>query len=567
MSNSVDLQLVLDNRINVSAETTKIVRISGVQNNFFEINSQGAAGSFASTINFQNVITPSLSNTLVSRNIRLRYQVAVSAAATPPVLAPSAALAANGATAVLRAFPLQSCCDNISVILNGATTTLNARQTISAIQRSLPKEWLMKEGTECPCMPDNSAVLCADVSATRPSSNQPLSSYYNSTGATRASFLPVTYSNGTQTVTYDVSESLLISPLTYRSEENFLANINTLSVQLNYSQLTDMMSYAGNAPAPNGITVTITNPVLELTYIQVANDIVAIPRMVSYPYENVVFFTKSIGTMTSNVAGGFNAVSDTLRLQALPSLIYVFARPQINLRTGAAGAGVFGSNSWADAFLSFGDTTNAAGVKPNVSINIGNRTGLLQSASAKTLYRMSVRNGYQGTYNDFQNGQGSLLIIDPVSDLGVNLQAGDILPGEAGSVNFQINANYSNLNYVNAQGQLTATTLTALPCELVIVVCYSGVVSITPDNCVFNIGELSEAEVNALLRTAPKEGSMISSEAITPTIQGGGLFSKFKSILGSTARGIGAIAPYAQKVGDFLGEGGVLSGAGLRRRR
>jgi len=32
---AVDLQLVLDNRINVSAEATKVVRISGVQNNFF----------------------------------------------------------------------------------------------------------------------------------------------------------------------------------------------------------------------------------------------------------------------------------------------------------------------------------------------------------------------------------------------------------------------------------------------------------------------------------------------------------------------------------------------------
>ena len=185
---------------------------------------------------------------------------------------------------------------------------------------------------------------------------------------------------------------------------------------------------------------------------------------------------------------------------------------------------------------------------------------------------MSVRNGYRGTYNDWQYGSGSLLIIDPVEDLGVNLQAGDILPSEAGSVNLQITGTWSNANYVSSTEMLGANALTNVPVELMIVPVYSGIVSITPDNCVFNVGELSEAEVNALLRTAPKEGTMLSSEALKPTISGGGLFSKFKTILGHTARGIQSVAgsdafkkglDYASK----MGSGGVLSGGSLRRRR
>jgi hypothetical protein len=531
---AVDLTLALDNRVNVSAEATKIVRISGVQNNFFEINPEGQG--FTSSIIFQNVITPSLSNTLVSRNMRLRYVVTASATATPPVLPPYTAFGAGGAVCALRAHPLQSICENIQMTLNGATTTIPSRYVISATQRTLPADWVRKEATEAPVMSDNSACLSVDDADTL-QSQQPLSSYYNSDGTTRVSFLPVAYDDAGHTVSYEVSESLMISPLTIRSEENFLANINTLSFQLNFSQLNDMFCFGQSVAVPAGFSVAISNPRLELTYIQVAQDVVQIPRLVSYPYENLVYFTKQFGTL-AHTAGGvanlasFQVQSDTIRLQSMPSLIYVFARPQITGRTSA-----IAQRSQADAFLSLG-APGAGGFMPTVSVNIGNRTGLLTSASAKTLYRMSVRNGYKATYNDWQWGSGSLLVIDPVEDLGVNLQAGDILPGESGSVNFQISATYSNANYLASFGQAGGADITGLPLELVIVPVYSGVVSITPDNCVFNIGELSESEVNALLRTAPKDGSMVSSEQIKPTIEGGALFGKHKSILGHTARGM-----------------------------
>lgn len=532
---AVDLTLALDNRVNVSAEATKIVRISGVQNNFFEINPEGAG--FSSSIIFQNVITPSLSNTLVSRNMRIRYVVTAQATATPPVLPPYAALGAGGAVCALRAHPLQSICENIQMTLNGATTTVPARYVLSATQRTLPADWCRKEATEAPVMPDNSACLAVDDTATALTSQQPLSSFYNSDGTTRASFLPVSYDNAGHVVAYEVSESIMVSPLTIRSEENFLANINTLSFQFNFSQLNDMFCFGQGVAVPAGFTVSISNPRLELTYIQVAQDVVQIPRLVSYPYENLVYFTKQFGTL-AHTAGGianlasFQVQSDTIRLQSMPSLIYVFARPQITGRTSAVA-----QRSQADAFLALG-APGLGGFMPTVSVNIGNRTGLLTSASAKTLYRMSVRNGYQSTYNDWQYGSGSLLIIDPVEDLGVNLQAGDILPGESGSVNFAISATYSNANYLASFGQAGGADITGLPLELVIVPVYSGVVSITPDNCVFNIGELSESEVSALLRTAPKDGSMVSSEALKPTIEGGALFGKYKSILGHTARGM-----------------------------
>jgi hypothetical protein len=419
---------------------------------------------------------------------------------------------------------------------------------------------MRKQATEQPAMPDNTACLVADAALV---SQQTLSSYYNSDGTTRGSFLPIAYNNPANTVTYEVSENLLISPLSAHDEENFLANINTLSMQFNYTNLNDMFVFAAGAAVPQGFAVTISAPRIELTYIQVANDIVSIPRMVSYPYENVVYFSKAQAAMAnSTVLQAFpNCQSDTLRFQSLPSLIYIFLRPQISLRTSVAT-----QRSLADAFFSLGNVPAAGSLtQPNVSINIGNRTGLLTSASPQTLYRMSVRNGYKGSFNDWAYGSGSLLILDPVMDLGVNLQAGDILPGESGSVNFQFSATYSNANWVYSTAAAQGAAILAVPTELMIVPVYSGVVSITPDNCVFNIGELSEAEVNVLLRTAPKDGSMISTEAVNPTIKGGSLWSTAKSMLGSTARGIQSVtqSPLFQQALDAAsGLGGAL-----RRRR
>ena len=546
-----DLTLALDNRINVSAEATKVVRISGVQNNFFEINPEGSG--FTSNIIFQNVITPSLSNTVVSRNMRIRYKLKVSATATPPILNPGAALAGVGSAMALRAYPLASISTNVLLQINGASTSVPSRFIMSATQRTIPADYTKKEATEAPSMADNAACLAVDTLTDALTCQQPLSAYMNSDGTTRASFYPIQFDDAGHAVYYEVSEPIMVSPLSLHSEENFIANLNTLSIQFQYGSLLDMVVMGKAAAAPAGLAVEISEPHLELTYIQVANDVVAIPRMVQYSYETPVFFSKTAGVLahTNAITTGLQVQTDTVRLQSMPSRIYFFVRPQINQRTPAQ----------ADAFLSLAGSANGL---PSLTVNIGNRTGLLASASAKTLYRMSVRNGYRGTWAEWAYGQGSLIIIDPVEDLGVNIPAGDILPGEAGSVNFSIQANFSNVNYVYSTAQAGGADLAGLALESVLVCVYSGVCSITPDNCVFNIGDLSEAEVMALLKTAPKEGSMVSSEVIKPTVQGAGLFSKVKSILGHTARGLQAVAshPMTQMLAKGRGlRAGVLTTA------
>ena len=54
MSTKTENRLVLDNRINVSAESTGVVQISGVNSNYFLIPADGS--SFPSQIQFNNIV-------------------------------------------------------------------------------------------------------------------------------------------------------------------------------------------------------------------------------------------------------------------------------------------------------------------------------------------------------------------------------------------------------------------------------------------------------------------------------------------------------------------------------
>jgi hypothetical protein len=593
---------MLDNRANVSKETVGLVKISGNNINVFEINADGT--SFPTQITFNNIVVPNFQNTIVSRNARIRYQLLIQCdqsagnATSPyfPSVTPSIPAGGTPATnvlfgqinAVLRAFPLQTVCNNVQVIINGATTTLNAQQCLPALQRTLPEDWIKKQATECPSQADNAAgynyaldynfvyggtgagaagaVATATVPVGAGVSNQVFSNYFNSDGTNRGSFVATNVANlggNNATYAFDISESILMSPFTIYDDEVWLSNINTMSLMFNYANLNDMVLFANpNVVNANNANwkITISNPTLELSYMQLSPDLVSIPRVTTLPYENVIYFPKAIqngANVNLSIAYNSQISSDTLRLSSLPEKIYIFCRPAIGSRpTGVA------PSAWADAFLAVGNNNFSianAGTQTDLAglqVSIGTRTGLLASASIKTIYRMAKKNGYRGSFQNWWLN-GGLIILDPVTDLGVDVNAGDVLPGESGSINFQVNATFNNSNILYCGGAYNNN----VPLEMMVVVVYSGTANITPDGCVFNTGELTHSEVNALLRTAPKDGSMNSTEAFKPSIHAGSLFSKFKSVLGTVANGLksdagqkalGMASDYLNKKGGLL---------------
>ena len=367
------------------------------------------------------------------------------------------------------------------------------------------------------------------------SAMQPLSAYENCDGASRACFLPVSVSNNGNncTVKFAVSEQVYISPLTLHDQETGFANVNTLSLLFNYSSLNDIL-YSVNPTVAIG-SIVVESPKLQLTYLQVNPDVVKIPASVSYNYDQVVYFQKN-QPMTLNAYPAISEgqlQSDTLRLSACPSLIYILARPPISNRTIPDTQTFYGLGH-ADYSL----------MPAGIQITFGNRTGLLSSASSQTMYRMAKKNGYSGSFDEWV--RSGLYIINPVADLGIDPTL-DFLPLETGAENFQVSL-YANANGMNAIGLPAAGSTPQV--ELLVVCVYAGAVSITPDMMFQSIGLLSHNEMNALVGESGKTGNMISSEHVKPTIQGAGLFSDAKHLLGKMASAVRS--PLGQKALEFM---------------
>jgi len=570
-SNREDVQLVLDNRCNIAKASHALVRVSGNNINYFETPAD-TPGNYDSIITFNSIITPSLASTLISRNPRIRYTVTVTLDETASaVIFPGASyypvfpdVVANSqyqANTVLRAFPLQSVCGTLSTTINGATTTINSRMLIDLVQRKLDKGFVMNQASECPSQPDNVAGLCVDqpvltvgttgavisnVAGTvartyQSNSNQVLSKYENSNGANRASFRPVSISpsyqatepglSNARVIVFEVSEPILQSPFTQHDSEAFLCNINTMSMIWNLQQKNDMLVSALSVDGVSGFapacltSLNLSEARLEWTYIQVPQDLVTIPAVASYPYDNLVYFNKTYtGVAVGNNMSGIQ--TDTIRFNCQPDLIMIAARlPRAN-RAAATAA----DTAKADIFFGMGQWTQSPGLA-GISVNYGVKNGLLSGCSNKTLFRISKRNGWKGSWNDWVNGQ-AVLYLNPALDLGIDLNAGDALPMEnAANQNFQINLTLNAQPFNYAGVNLGANT----DLEVIVAPVYKGIVNITPNNALFNLGELSHAEVMQALAVQPKSGQMITDEHVAPSIKGAGLFSSLKSIVGKTA--------------------------------
>ena len=541
-----DVKLALAKQVNVAREYAKVLRVAGTLTSYQVTTQNGTISN--SQLLFSNVALPSLSNSVISKNMRVRYQVVVSATADPPVFNPTVALGAPP-TLVLRQFPLSACTDTLTAQINNVSSTINLRQIISGYSRMIDMKYLKSKASEAPSQCDDNAVLSADTLQAVdgvPTSNQVFSTYYNGSHWNRGCFEPIAYDGTAHSFTYEIVEPVMVSPFSLDDTATFFANINTLSIQYNMSGLTDMLLVANQGALPAGLSVTLgSQAFLEFEVISLDNRVVSIPRVYMTDYCFPQYFLKSFGSVTTDVTSSFSQVnSDTLRLASMPEHIIIYANCPPTARGGRI----------ADSFLQWGVAGGADGANA-LSITLNNRQGLLQASSVKELWRISVRNGYPYSFTTWKKCGGPI-IISPALDLGLSPENSDIYAGMAGNVILQVSASLNSSNFTEASVQQGSTALTFAP-QLVVVCMMKGVAEISPDSMALNLGYLSVAEVNAVLSDAPSKGESIPDHVIDAyEVAGGALFGQKKALLGSVAHG--AMKEHG---------GSVLSGAGLRKHR
>jgi len=538
---------LLSNKLNVSDQYTQVLDIGPVQFQPYTYSADGNS-PYNSQIQFNNIVpVGSLSQTLLSKNMRVRYQVSVLVVpnATTPItrVFPSTSYYQNTAVnSGFRAFPLQQVCDTVQISLNSSTQTWNSRQTLSLMSRLLDKKALMNRVEECPVRPDDQFLLLPQGQGV----DNVLSITQNANlDYSRNAIQPISVvDNGAAgiTYTYQFTENLLIPGINSIWDNDVcLGNINNLSLVMSWSGLADMICsaplYAAGTFTPynDTVTVSLSNAFLDLFYNTVDPSIVSIPRVITYPFENVNWFSKTQALVDLAVVNDVSVSSDTIRLLSCPKYIGYALRRPINNR--GSGTNIY----QADSCLTLGKLSNA-GIG-SVSINYGAKSGLLSQASRDSIYRFSRECGSNQTHNDFIAGSGAWTWIDPTKHFG--LSADDLHVGEGGNVNLQINATYSTANCLASAQSATAGTAvlpTADALEFIIVVIYEGQMVVSPDMVNYSLSVLTPAEINTLMN----KGNVVSKEAVKMEGKGAGLYSD-KSVLMKGARP----------------RGGVLSAAGL----
>lgn len=351
----------------------------------------------------------------------------------------------------------------------------------------------------------------------------------------RAGFSGMTITNGnnTATVVMTITEPIFLSPLYFGSgNSSGLIGIENMAFTATLGNLQRLWSHDGvNGNSVTALTVAINSASLLFNYIT-PDTVSHIPRQLSYPYFNLVSYPTK-GSLNVAPGGAFSQTMQNIQLASIPRRIYIFARMDDSLLQ-ANNTGFLLS----DSYCAFANSNP-------ISLTWNNNQFLSQ-ASVQDLYQMSVRNGVQMSWNQWNaqapngvnpnpnavtTGVGSILCVDFGTDIGLSpLEA----PGVLGQYQLQFTVNMINTNP-------TQTFIPTLYC----VVVSEGAFNVINGSCNHKIGVLTHSDVlNS--RLAP---SITMNDL--HNVYGGGIGDFFRSIVSGAEgafKGIKKVLPVAEQI-------------------
>ena len=472
MSSVYKLCSIVDSQLeDITSEITLPV-ITGSNSSVY-VSNACQPGSSTSTLQFNvnppNVQTAMSRNVLIQTTVTLRIDFTgdtqVGYWALPAVngVIPDSTttLFDYGYSNSLQAFPFNSLISTAMATINGQQISVNTRDCMAPLLKLYNYTELAKYNSLTPSLIDSFYSNFTDGLG---SNNNVLANYsvggYSKEYQPRGCFpckmtdlngnamnnlIVQTDAAGTSPVagillTFTTTEPLLfLSPLISGNSDcqAALLGVATFSVTLNIGDTSRVMSNAsyGSHAGVNTQTIGIvslspfTNSNLLMNYL-------SIPPTLGDKIEprNVVNYNNYIslpGNLTGSLAAGQSKAfpSSTFTLGQVPSKMLIYAK-KVSPTT-------YDSNSFA--------------VISGITINFTNKTGSLSGATAAQLYNLSVKNGLQMNFYEFggvgvssNNGVptvvptiGSILVIDPSIDLGMDAQYTNMSQGQF-SINFTI---------------------------------------------------------------------------------------------------------------------------------
>jgi hypothetical protein len=387
-----------------------------------------------------------------------------------------------GSTDAARSFPLSTVASNIILTINGTQFNLPSRDVLKALLW-IDNENLSAHNDMTPSMLDDSQQYADFVLSNRnvlgglwaggsgSSSQVPRGAFNYTEGASIQVGATGVYNTS---VSFDIFEPVLISPLAFQRDTAGLIGVQQIGLTYNIGDIRRLWSSAvatTTVGAVPGQSIFSSDTALIIEYLT-PSDAMDLPKQLTMPYTEVMPF---VSNSITNIAAGAAATlqGPSIQLPCIPSHVLIYARRQNTDETHLT----------PDAFLS---TTQ-------LGITWGNQTGILQTATPQHLYKMSKANGVSQSWQSWSgrgyasavNGAavgmaGSVCVLKFGKDIPL---ATSEAPGQPGSWQF------------SAQGTFTNTAGTGVNAVLYCVFLTEGAVYISDGRCTTEIGVLTAADV------------------------------------------------------------------------
>jgi hypothetical protein len=447
----------------------------------------------------------------------------------------------------LRAFPIAAITNSDQLTLNNQTFVIQTSELIPYMARY----WSQSKFTSFPSMLDTYQVYVDGVGAI----NNPLGQYMNALNSEKGGMprgaYPMVIVNGatSSTITATVYEPVWI-PILHREFGMGvgLTNVRTCDLISNYSSnLARIFSHALSLATISAVSVAMGQPTVYQMYSTPPAGYV--PQPMVYGTEDLNRFVTTVSTLTAN--SSVTITSTNMQLNAIPKWILVFVRE-------------------SNANLTYASTDTACRID-GVSINFNNISGILSTASSHDLFKTSVSNGLEASWEQWWGITSNLATKIGTTGSFMKLMFGkDItlapgeFPGKIGAYNLSLNVTVTN---VNQSASITAPSL--------------YVITSVPQKVVIHEG----GQVESILGLSGEQGEYVSYESAMKNYGGsfGDFVKKIGKVLGKAvgflkdSHVISNIAsmiphPIAQTIGQSaraigLGEGGqTMSRSELMKR-
>jgi hypothetical protein len=551
---------VIDPRIDVSQRPAPIVAQEGPADITYQVI---PAADQSNTSNVTFAVNPPSPNSGVNRFMRVH--------ATGTITVVGANLNNPLVQLALRDWPLHQIMSNLQVQINNATITASTPQAVIQAFSRVSNPAANGQGLQ------SSTSTAPDVTTSYADVTNTACSPFNSgidvaqgdaIWRTRTSQITDIACSGPQNglytlmVSFDISEPLILSPFVVGNDlKKSIFGVSQMIVSMSYMNLHKMLSLA----IPPNVAATIvtvgvafTRQELEVSFVSPSSFSVGQETADNEYVYNAATYQLLSSQQSATIAPGAisQAVTQSFNLAVVPRMLILWVtRSSNDILTSPLAAAL------PDTFLPI----------QSISVQYGQKSGLLAGASPRQLYEISYRAGLQATYNQFAGTSiiqptavpaGTMTSVPAavyggapiVLDLTELSLPENVAPGMLVNTQVQVTLTFRNNNIATLTTP-NATAVTNPQIQLLAIT--DQLLSIKGGNATISTGDVTYSDIKKA-----RELSALSQAAFDAArMENGVLGGSFLSFLKDVGRGALHVLPQVAKIGIPLATK-LLSGAG-----